>query len=59
MFWSGWGRERTAALIQDAGFEVLIDEVRDTIELSNGSTQIVRAPHYWVMARKRTRAGSS
>ncbi|KAJ5812192.1 hypothetical protein N7474_008493 [Penicillium riverlandense] len=50
MYWSGWGEDKTRAILRDIGFEMVIDEVKTDIEEENGVSREV--PFHWVLAKK-------
>jgi SAM-dependent methyltransferase len=44
MFWSAWGAERTVALLDEVGFEIISQEIKG---------DVVNAEFLWVLARKK------
>jgi ubiquinone/menaquinone biosynthesis C-methylase UbiE len=43
MFWSGWGAEATTKIVQDAGFDLILNEVRQDAG---------DAAFHWILAKK-------
>ncbi|CAL5873822.1 uncharacterized protein PFLUO_LOCUS8105 [Penicillium psychrofluorescens] len=50
MYWSGWGKDKTRAIIGEIGFEVVIDEVVTDVEEQDGVSHDV--PFHWILAKK-------
>lgn len=50
MYWSGWGKDKTRAILGDIGFEVVIDEVSTDIEEMDGVSLDVA--FHWILAKK-------
>jgi ubiquinone/menaquinone biosynthesis C-methylase UbiE len=44
MFWSGWGGEKSAKMVEDAGFEILVNEITNDVK---------DASFLWILARKK------
>ncbi|KAH7135368.1 methyltransferase domain-containing protein [Dendryphion nanum] len=45
MFWSGWGSDKTAKLVEETGLEILVKETRQDAHVPD-------APFLWVIAKK-------
>lgn len=54
MFWSGWGREEIKRILEEVGFEVLVDEVKVDEEglTGEGEGGVKEVPFHWVLAKK-------
>ncbi|ORY15127.1 S-adenosyl-L-methionine-dependent methyltransferase [Clohesyomyces aquaticus] len=50
MFWSGWGVEGTKKMVEDAGLEILVDEVK--LEKEDEVDKERSVEFFWVLARK-------
>ncbi|KAJ5492792.1 hypothetical protein N7539_001538 [Penicillium diatomitis] len=49
--WSGWGVEGTRKMLEEVGFEILLEEVRADEEIEEDGS-VKKVEFYWVMARK-------
>jgi SAM-dependent methyltransferase len=52
MFWSGWGAERTCALVREAGMEIRVRDVVAQVEEDGGEKGEREVPFLWILAEK-------
>jgi len=52
MFWSGWSPDRSAAMVEETGLELRINEATGTVERDALNAGIITVPHLWVLAQK-------